>query len=491
MSEANVTSRWSQRLGFTAIVLILATIGLGVAYYVGSTVHARRAIAADEMRTAASTVAEVGRAIAQSRRFEDGILARGTEAGGVAHEAALDDATGELDTLIASTSDPEVRSRAIELRGAIVAYGHQFTEFLQALDTVGRDDDSGLRGLFHQSGDAAEKRLAQLGAAGLANLLRTIRQQDQASLVEHGATYDSALAERKAAFEQALAASSLPPAAQNEIMDSMAVVFRNAVMLMEANLALNASSDQLNALSADIDTALGALTASVEARETSLGSDVEPSLVNPPKDVLACIAIGLTLMALAVWMFGRRILPSGAPAIETAVEAGRAEDGASPMTPPDIRAATASAIAEGNALATQAAWVAPQGAVHRPQTLEDLMTAPAPAFEPQIQPALAYRYEDIEEDIDEDVLELIEVAGPIPFETIAAPSQGDAATADIHQLTERARVAAHEITARMDAVQHAAKDVVKAIESFNDIVRQMDPPDHAADHRAETNNVAA
>lgn len=491
MNGAVGTSRWTRRFGFTAIVMTLATIGLGTAYYLGSTAYERREAAANDMRSVASTLAEIRRAVDQSRRFEEGILAQGVESGGMAHEAALDDAVGEVDTIIAATIDPTLRDRAIELRGAIIAYGSQFSETVAALDAIGRDDDNGLRGALRRSGATAEARLAELGATALANLLKTIRQQDQNALVQNGATYDNELAERKAAFEQALAASSLAPEAQSEIVDSMGVVFRNAVMLMEANLALNAARDRLAALSQDVDGDIDALQASIDARQASLQDSIEPSLANPPKDVLAYIVIGLIVTALAMWMLTRALLPPATGA-GTVVEAARAGQETSPVTPPAIRAeaaaAAAAASAEGNAVATQNVWVATQEAIHQARVLQGLATAPSAVFEAAPYAVPAYRYEDIEEDIDEDVLELIEVAGPIPFETIAKPANGDWAAVgeDIHQLSERARTAAEDVLAQIGAIQHASDDAVKAIQSFTDAVHRIDSastsrdPEHTA-----------
>lgn len=476
MNSANSKSRWTQRLGFAATILMLAAITLGAAFYVGSTMRTRRDAAIAETQSITNAVTEIRRALDQSRRFEQSILTQGAEAGGTTHEAALDDAVAEIDTIIAITTDPILKGRAVELRGAIVAYGSQFNEVVTALDAIGRNDDSGLRAVLRQSGKEAETRLSQIGAPALASLLKIIRQKDQDSLIQHGATYDSELTERKTAFEQALAASPIAPTAKNEIVDSVSTVFRHAVTLMEANLTLNAARDQLSALSAAIDSAVDALAANVETRRASLGRNIEPSLVNPPKDVLAVIIVSMILMALAMWMLSHWLLPT--PAAETisvsdseAARAHRAE-----VATPEPRSATLA----GNATATQEVWMAPQDSVRLMSRMHDMGAMSSVSLLSVSDANFAK--------IDEDILELVDVASPMPFDPAATQ---DAVRSDRRRLTEDMRRAAENVAMRLGAVQSATHDAVDAIQRFNVVLSKIEAESADKTDRAGARHAAA
>ncbi len=472
MNSANGKARWTQRLGFAATILMLAAITLGAAFHVGSTMRIRRDAAIAETQSITNAVAEIRRALDQSRRFEPSILTQGTEAGGATHEAALDDAVAEIDTIIAITTDPILRGRAVELRGAILAYGFQFNEVVAALDAIGRDDDSGLRAVLRQSGKEAEARLSQIGAPALASLLKIIRQKDQDSLIQHGATYDSELTERKTAFEQALAASPIAPTAKNEIVDSVSTVFRHAVSLMEANLTLNAARDQLTALSTAIDSAVDALAANVETRRASLERDIEPSLVNPPKDVLAVIVIAMILMSLAMWMLSRWLLPPPAEGMSSVSDSEAARARRVAVATPEPR----SAPPEGNAVATQEVWMAPQDSVRLMSRMHDMGPTSPVALLSLSDANLAK--------IDEDILELVDVASPISFDPASPSATRDVARDDLRRLTEDIRKAAENVATRLGAVQSATHDAVDAIQRFNVVLSKIEAESAGKANRA-------
>ncbi|WGS30443.1 methyl-accepting chemotaxis protein [Bradyrhizobium sp. ISRA464] len=218
----------------------------------------------------------------------------------------VQDETAMLDRLEAFAAalpeDDPIR-QVSSLRSGINLYATRFQNIVGAQRMLGLTDNDGLRGKLRSSAQQYESRLAQLDQPGLTVLLLTMRRLEKDFVLSGEERFGDQLDEREAAFETALASSTLAKDVKSELL-GLARSYKLAFAgVLVSRQALDDQMEDLYQIFDRIRPMLVRVAAAASAR-----ADLAQRKASEFRQALTWV-IGLTAFVLTLFavLFGRRL----------------------------------------------------------------------------------------------------------------------------------------------------------------------------------------
>jgi methyl-accepting chemotaxis protein len=129
--------------------------------------------------------------------------------------------------LATSSGYGELVGNVIAIRRGIESYTTHFTLLAAARRQLGLDENSGLEGALRKSVHQIESKLNEFDQPRLSVLMLMMRRHEKDFMLRRQARYGEDIKKRAAEFATALAASTIPPAAQKDITEKLAAYQRD------------------------------------------------------------------------------------------------------------------------------------------------------------------------------------------------------------------------------------------------------------------------
>ncbi|MDA8232121.1 MAG: methyl-accepting chemotaxis protein [Magnetospirillum sp.] len=288
------------QIGFIVAMAVSAfLVVLAIQYY--SSVHEE--IAANDFDAAVSLRTEVGNAVlymANARRKADEFLiGRDPD---VARECrdAVKSAASIMALIIPRTAQGPNRERAERVKEGIERYEHRLAELIDVQTKVGFDDSQGLHGTLRASAQEAESAVASAKQDRLTSLMLMMRRQEMEILARPDAASREQFGKRGEEFDQALAASTLPPAEKAGIAERVRRYRDEALRLADGVSALAAATRSLSLRYGRVESDLIAL----QSAETILAQRATARNASTSKAATLVIRGTLAAATLALSVFG-------------------------------------------------------------------------------------------------------------------------------------------------------------------------------------------
>jgi methyl-accepting chemotaxis protein len=267
-NTAMLKLKLSHKIAAIGLIGILGAILLGVVYMRGAASQTYYLERADAARTVATLGSKTVIEMLQSRRAEKDFLLR-SDAKYVQRHAEMTKRiladVAELEGLVAKSTDAGLIENLAIVRKGFESYAAYFSAMAEARTRLGLDEKSGLEGALRASVHAAEEKVKELDDLKLTNLLLMMRRHEKDFMLRRAAKYGDEIRKRVSEFEVALAASSAPESAKQDLSQRINDYQKNFFDWMGAAEAMAKEQKAASEAFSAIEPAIDAVEKSVES----------------------------------------------------------------------------------------------------------------------------------------------------------------------------------------------------------------------------------
>jgi methyl-accepting chemotaxis protein len=289
---------------------LLGIIVVGAIYLIGASVQAHYRRVADDSQATLGMANELYVKLLESRRAEKDFLLRSDMKYVERHEALEKSIRADIESVRqrASRERLDDLTRKIDLvREGFQNYSAHFAAMVDARRRLGLNENSGLEGALRNSVHAIETSLNELKEPRLLVTMLMMRRHEKDFMLRRDRKYGDDIKKRASEFTTALDATSIPPAAKDDIKQKLAAYQRDFSAWMDTALVLaneqKLTSDSYAAIEPVIDdmlTAVKGTYAKADAAEQGARADTGLQMQ------LAIVAIAIAVCGFAYWI-GRQI----------------------------------------------------------------------------------------------------------------------------------------------------------------------------------------
>jgi methyl-accepting chemotaxis protein len=244
------------------------------------------------------------------RRTEKDFLMRKDDAQVAKNEAFAVSAARRIDTLtvaVDALQAGDVKAQIDKVRAGLGRYREAFTALAAASRALGLTQDQGLEGELRRAVHAIEAELAKLDVPALTASMLTLRRHEKDFMLRRDPQYGEALRKSMDDFRARLSRAGLTAAAMADISGRLDAYGRGFFAWMEGAQRQAQAQNALAAVYAEMEPAVEALHAAMQARRTAALAANEDTKTRMVRVVVVSIVVIALLSALLSWLIGQGI----------------------------------------------------------------------------------------------------------------------------------------------------------------------------------------
>lgn len=288
-----------KQIGLISLVVFLGLIVMLISYlsaeYKLSAVQEKSAHASDRY----SITRDIKYEYLNARRREKDFLTRRTMEEAEKHAGVVALINTDIDKLDAITENEQQKMLLSEVRSTFDVYANQFTKVVGLLQKRGLTPEEGAEGALRKSVHNVEEKLKQFEEKDLEVLMLMMRRHEKDFIMRGDLKYVKRMVERKKEFEAALAESSIPAAAKQDITEKMNAYHNDFKVLADVELTLVDEVKQLSDLFAVSSPKLDDVAVLIKDNYDALNKQRE-DLSDFTFQFILSIIVGITILILVL-----------------------------------------------------------------------------------------------------------------------------------------------------------------------------------------------